>query len=799
MKFLKRFQTIVILLMIQLAITGFDSASYAERRETPMYSGELVIPGLKDEVTVFTDERGMPHIYAVNEHDLYLATGYITARERLWQMDLIRRSSAGRLSEIFGESYVQSDIFMRCLRIGENSEKILEKQPPEIIECLEAYTDGVNAFINSHKKHLPLEFRLLSYSPEEWTLKDVVNIVGNMGWNLTSRNLTSELFYYELAKKLGFEKAAQLIPGWKIEAPSIYPGFKLDSGVISETLALASSAEKQKELGIASFSGSNNWAVAGSRTETGMPLLSNDMHLPFGVPSIWMQVHQVVPEKLNVTGVLIPGEPFIIAGHNERIAWGMTNLMVDDLDLYAEKVNPGNHSQYSFNGRWTDMKVTTEIIRIRKQPCDTVRLRFTHRGPIISDYRNIHESSLSMRWSGNDPGNEIRSMYLINRAEDWDQFREGLSTFRAISQNFIYADIEGNIGLSSGGGIPLRKGDGCLIRNGETGEFDWRGYVPFDQLPYSYNPANGHVSSANNKTADDDYPYYISSEFVMPYRIIRIRSMLEEKERYGTEDFTRMINDQYSEYARLLTPYILKAAGSAVDLTVQESRILDTLSVWDHTMRCCLISPTIFECFRLCFRKNLLADELEGLYDNLYYMTGEYYMYRILTSGPDEWVNNINTPHSESFNDIILKSYREAVDSLNHSFGRNIEKWEYGKNHSVTFTHPLGSLRILDRLFSLNSRKYPVGGSDHTVSPYFSFGQILKVNHGSSQRHIFNTADWDESLTVIPGGESGVPSSEFYLSQVERYIAGEFYKDPFSENAVRSAAKYTLKLIPEKY
>ncbi|MBW6500435.1 MAG: penicillin acylase family protein [Bacteroidales bacterium] len=795
---LKKLHYSLLVIILPALITGFVSSTTEKRRSWSQYEGELVIPGLKEEVTVFTDERGMPHIYAGNEHDLYMVVGYISARERLWQMDLIRRSSTGRLSEIFGRSFVEADKLMRCLKISEKSEEILKIQPPEIMECLQAYADGVNAFIRRCHKDLPQEFRILTYSPEEWTLRDITNIVGYMGWNLTSRNLTSELFYHEVVKKLGIEKAVQLIPDWNVETDIIYPDFRLDDDLISEARSLISSFDRVGRFGIHSFSGSNNWAVSGSRTETGKPLLSNDMHLSLGLPGVWIQMHQVVKGRLDVTGVVIPGEPFVIAGHNERIAWGLTSLMVDDVDLFAEKINPENQNQYYFNGEWTGMTVRKEVITIRGRKNDTVEIRSTHRGPVIPGTANVNNSSLSMRWSGFDPSNEIRTAYLLNRAENWEDFREAISTFRTISQNFAYADVDGNIGLNTGGGIPVRKGNGALIRNGETDEFDWKGYVPFEQLPSSFNPPEGYVSSANNKTVTDDYPYYVSSEFVMPYRIKRIREMIEGKDMLCQEDFRRMVNDQHSVFASLLVPHILKLSERADDLNRTERDALEILSGWDYNMNKDLVAPAIFEHFRKSYKKNLLADELGELYDRLYYMTGEYYLYKLLVNGPDEWVDNINTPEKETPDDIIMQSFKESIAELAQNYGKHIDRWKWGKIHELTFTHPLGTVKILDFLFKLNSRRFGVGGSDHTVSPYFSFESEFKVGNGASVRHVLNTADWDESESVIPCGISGVPGSEFYLSQAEAYIEGKFYKDLFSENAVRSSAKYTLRLIPEK-
>ena len=781
------------------------------------YSGTEILKGLTDSVTVYWDERGMPHIYACNELDLYMATGYVTARERLWQMDLVRRSTSGRLSEIFGKSFVQADIFARCLRIRETAALIVAKEDPRILSCLQAYADGVNAWISSCEKHLPVEFRLLSYKPEPWSLEDMASIIGLMGWNLDCRNLSAELFVYQLINRVGIEKASSLIPDWQATEEVVYPDLEINDTVIARIEAMVSSITSLSELGVSAFSSSNNWAVSGSRSETGLPLLSNDMHLSLSSPGIWMQMHQVIPGVLNVTGVLIPGEPFIIAGHNENIAWGMTNFRVDAVDLFAEKLNPDNPDLYLFNGEWREMKTKREIISVRGGRHDTVTLRFTHRGPVISgcmdignlspkmqwlgyDYleglRDHEKSAISMRWSGFDESDEVGAVWLLNRAEGWTDFRKGVSMFRSISQNFIYADKSGNIGMSSGGAIPVRNGSAILIRSGETDACDWKGYVPFDLMPYSFNPATGEVSSANNKSTGDEYPWFISNCFELPYRVNRIREMLDEKDKLGMEDFCRMITDQHSDLARLVTPVILRLREKPGLLSTTAMTMLDTLAAWDYEMSPSLIAPALFEFFRISFRRNLLADELGDLYDRMWDISSEYYVYRILKEGPDEWVDDITTEGQETLEDIVLRSFTDAIASLEKKYGTNPAHWQWGRIHTVTFTHPLGSVRLIGLLWNLNSRKYPVGGSDHTVCPYFTYKPGFDAVNGASVRHIFNTADWDESLTVIPGGNSGVPASEFYLSQADAFIEGRFYKDHFTTEAVLSSAKYTLTLRP---
>lgn len=796
MKILKSILLSLLALIILAVVAGLILVSGIKRGALPDYEGEKILKGLTEEVVVYTDHRGMPHIYAQNEQDLYFAVGYIMAGERLWQMDLIRRATTGRLSEIFGRDYVQTDLFLRSLEMTAKSKMVLSNQDQVILESMQAYADGVNQYINEAGRKLPPEFRLLGYRPDPWKLEDIANIIGYMGWDLASDNLTSEIFYYRLTQKLGAEKAAGLIPDWKAVNSYVFPEFKLSNELLKNAQGFISSMDKLKALGIASFSGSNNWAVTGSRTETGKPVLSNDMHLSFGSPGIWIQMHQVVPGKLNVTGVIVPGQPMVVAGHNEKIAWGMTNLMVDDIDLFAEKINPENENQYFFNGEWKNMAVRNEIIKIKGGDADTLQIRYTHRGPVISGFRNIDDACLTMRWSGYDYSDEIKTVYLLNRASNWDEFRTAISHFRSVSQNFVYADVYGNIGLNTGGGIAIRKGSGTSIRNGETDEFDWKGYVPFEQLPFSYNPENGYVSSANNRTVPEDYPYYVGANFALPYRINRARQMLDEKEVFGFEDFKRMITDQHSDYGALLTPFILRLNDRKDELTAAEADALTTLAGWNYDMNAGLIAPSIFEFFRMSFGANLLFDELSDLSGQLYGVARDYYIYRILTTGPDEWVDNIDTPETETLEDIIFKSFRDCIASLTTRYGEDQSAWKWGNIHKIVISHPLGSaVPLIDKIFGFNSAAYPVGGSNHTVSPY-SYKPGFVVDHGASQRHIFNTANWDESLTVIPTGASGIPANEFYLSQTKAYVNKEFYKDAFSDDAVKAAAKYVMRLKP---
>lgn len=790
MKTLRKITIALISLILVVSVAGYIIITRVGNSGIPQYSGELIIDGLISGVNVIRDERGMPHIYAENEHDLYTVTGYIMAQERLWQMDLIRRATTGRLSEIFGEDYVETDLFLRTLKMSEKSRDVIENSDPEVLDCVTWFVEGVNRYIGDAGKNLPPEFKILGYEPEEWTMVHTINIIGYMGWDLAGGNLSGDIFLYRLFTEMGEERATALVPYLEYTDTPVYPGFSLTESQL-ETVASVSRAESQLQaLGVTPFCGSNNWVVSGEKSTTGKPLFSNDMHLGLSSPGIWIQMHQVIPGSLNVTGVLVPGEPFVVAGHNDNIAWGMTNLTVDDIDLFAETINPDNSNQYLFNGEWKDMEVRNEEIAVKKGETQSFPVRFTHRGPIISGFRDVNDVELSMRWSGYDPSNEITGVYLLNRASDWESFKEGIDEFRSVSQNFAYADINGNIGLHVGGGIPVRKGYGTMIRPGDTDEYDWKGYLEQDQLPFSYNPPEGTVSSANNKTTDDNYPYYIGAYFSIPYRINRIRQMLGEQEIFSVDDFKRMITDRHSDYARRLVPLLLECIDKSEEMNETEQMVLAELGKWDYDMNPDLITPTFFEYFKKNLAENLLKDDIGELYNQIYGTVRDYYLYRLMTEKRELFVDDVKTPEVEDLASIMRISYSATIAEMEAVYG-DVSAWKWGDIHGFTAAHPLSSVKILDRLFSLNSDLYRVGGSNHTVSPYSYSGNFV-VNHGASERHIFNTADWDESYTVIPTGISGVPGSQFYLSQTETYCTDGFYREPFSREAVESAARYRM-------
>jgi len=526
-------------------------------------------------------------------------------------------------------------------------------------------------------------------------------------------------------------------------------------------------------------------------------LLANDMHLGFNSPGIWYQMHQNVMGKLNVTGLVLPGQPFVIVGHNDSIAWGMTNVAVDDLDFYAEKLNEDS-TKYLLDGEWKDLLIKSEIIKTKEGEEIEKTLRFSHRGPIINEFKKGAEIPLSIHWLGNEMSNEIRSVFLLNRAKNWTDFRDAVKTMIAVSQNIVYADVAGNIGLQCSAGVPIRAGNGIQIYPGDSSKYDWTGLVPFEELPFEYNPERGYVSSANNKTVPDDYPHYIGVWFATSARIDRIREMLEDKQLLGTEDFEAMLRDVKSKKAEQTTPVFVAALKSETGLKETEKEALKKLEEWNFELTRESVAASVFEILYRKVCENLIKDDLTPeLFTALkgQRILLENLMLNIQSVKSSGWIDDKNTTETETFDDIVILSFKETVADLTAELGKNPEDWRWGKIHTLTIGHPLGAVDILDKAFNLNRGPFEVPGSYHTVSPYsYTYTNLYKVNHGASHRHIFDVGNWDASKTIIPTGTSGIPASEFYLDQTVMYLNNQYHADPFSKNEVEKSAKSRMKL-----
>ena len=770
------------------------------KKGLPDYNQNISIAGLEQKVTIYRDKYAVPHIYAENEHDLYLATGYCMAQDRMWQMDLIRRVSLGRLSEIFGEKMLKADILFRTLGISQKSKMVLSKASDEMIGHMEAYAEGVNYYIQEHKGNFPLEFNVLGYTPDVWEPIHTLNLIGYMAWDLAG-GWDSEIVISNLEKKLGVALIKEITPRFDKHG-SIFPDYVKAELIDKLHKDFVLSKDMISHLGVQVLKASNNWAVSGAKSTTQQPILANDMHLGLNSPGIWLQMHQNIKGKLNVTGVALPGAPFIICGHNDNIAWGMTNVMVDNLDFYVEKINPDNPDEYLYKEEWKKIITKKETINIKDKESKEIEIRYTGNGPIVSELKDdITDMVISARWQGFEYSNELLGIYEFNKAKDFEDFKAAAKEFVAVSQNIVYADKKGNIGLVCAAGIPVRpSNDGSKVQPGWTGEHEWKGVVPFDERPISYNPASGFVSSANYYTAEN-FPYYINKwGFCAPYRLDRINEILKSKDKFSVEDMKVMQLDMKSKLPELLIKGIIAETTKKPDLTKLEKDALKILKAWDFSMDAKSSAAAIFENFNLCFIENTFKDQMgDDLYQG-YIKNKQAVQIAVeqIWNTDSQWFDNINTDKKEAFTDIVQKSFSDSIVKLEKELGATADSWEWGKMHTFTLNHPLGSVKILDMVFNLNKGSYGLGGSLHTIPQYaYDFRKPFKVNHGPSQRHVYDISQWDNSFSVIPTGNSGIPASKHYCDQTELYVNGEFHVDYVSESLVKENAEYTMVLNNE--
>jgi penicillin amidase len=791
---------ISIAVILVLAIASiFIYGRMLSRQALPDYSKAFNIKGLTDSVWVYRDSFAMPHVYAKNAEDLYRVTGYLIAQDRLWQMDLLRHVTTGRLCEIFGKDLLQADILMRSLRIPEKSERIYAESTPEIKSIFEAYSDGINQYMEEHKDELPLEFSILGYKPEPWKPQHSFNLVGYMAWDLNG-SWIAEIVLHKLKNKFGRERVLELVPMFDSTLSVIFPEVLAGNMQDDWGSEMINANKRLQQLGLSVFYGSNNWAVNSSKSANGKPILANDMHLGLMAPGVWYQMHQVIDGELNVTGVMLPGAPFIISGHNNAVAWGMTNVMNDDIDFYSEELNPADSTQYKLDGQWKPLIQKHEKIAVKGGDTILKTLKFTHRGPIISELKNVHSEPISMHWLGNEWSDEIRAVYLLNRARNWDDFKNALSSFVAVSQNIVYADTAGNIGLYCAAGVPLRKGPAWEVLSGNTSDFDWKGMVPFDSLPHYYNPAAGIAASANNKTAPADYPHYISHWYDLPFRYNRIKNMLLETNKHTAESFKAIQTDFNSENVRFYLP----KAISVLENSVADGLERDALTIlknWNRSMDASEAAPAIYETFFSVFLKSLFEDEMgeemfkEFIGDKVLVRNA---IHRVWTTEKSSFMDNVSTTQiREDFSLLVYQSFRNAVMQLSEKYGEKTDRWKWGEMHQVVINHPLGTVKMLDKAFHLNRGPFEIGGSFHTVEPYsYKYAKPFESTHGASQRHVYMAGNWDESWTIIPTGISGVSSSPHYCDQTELYIHKKYRRDWFTREAVMQNAKYKVVIRP---
>jgi penicillin amidase len=758
--------------------------------------GKITVPGITKPVEIIRDAYGMPHIYAQTDADAYFALGYCIAQDRLFHMDLMRRAARGKLAEILGKDLVPVDRFFRTITAGKSCEEIAAAYKPETLSATKEYAAGVNYFIEHHKGPLPLEFTILGYEPEPWQPSDAVAVHYAMAENLNTA-FGVEMLHAAVLDKVGEEMAQEIFPNYADGYPTIVPQGSTALDFL-KTLNLA-----REIRGTEGGGASNSWVVAGKKSTTGKPILANDPHLGHRAPGIWYEAHIVSP-SMNVSGALFPGVPFVVIGANEHVAWGFTNVMADDADFYIEKINPDNPNQYEFMGSWQDMKIKEEVIKVKGADNVKLKVRLTRHGPIIdavNHYKEPKNTALSMRWTAYETLQTSPFMGL-NTAESVDDIEKAVADFKCPGQNWVYADDKGNIGFWAAVAIPIRDGfSGAVPVPGWDGKHEWKGYVPTEQQPHLKNPARGWIATANNKHVGDDYPYPISHYYTMPDRFVRIKEMITAKQKFGTQDFAKMQADFYVVLAKEWVPMMLASLSlSGTQFSENGKKAKAALKNWNFVAGAEDIAPTIFHATINAMVKNTFKKRLgEDLYGQ--YLKNKDVVFNamrnLIATGQSVWFDDPDTAEEEGINDIIGKSFTEAVLYLEEKMGSNVDDWKWGDLHTLTLYHPFGKSSSLMGYF-MNIGPNPMGGSLATVNPQpYKLSEPWEGYHGASLRYIVDFANRKNSRRVIPAGISGNFMSPHYDDQAELWRTGKYRPFVLDRKSVEADARYTLKMLPE--
>ena len=829
---LRRFVLVVAGLLVFVLIFLGALGVAIVRRSFPQTSGELILPGLQAPVEVYRDEMGVPHIYARTSQDLFMAQGYIHAQDRFWQMDVWRHIGSGRLSEMFGESQINVDMFLRTLGWERIAREELAQADPEMRLALQAYADGVNAYLAEHKgASLSLEYAVLKlinpqYTVEPWTPVNTLTWAKVMAWDLGG-NLDEEITRAVLYKLLGPEQAEFLYPPYPEDHPVIVPGFQPRAAAPGDditalpdvTAALTAIYDQVTALndllGVRGEGiGSNNWVIAGERTATGKPILANDPHLAIQMPSIWYEIGLHCVQKgpdcpYDVTGFSFAGAPGVIIGHNDRIAWGFTNVGPDVQDLYIEKINPDNPDQYEVNGQWVDMEIVTETIRVAGGEPVTLRVRYTRHGPIISDtYKplaNFAERSgvplpehyaIALRWTALDISHTFEAILQMNRAQNWEEFRAAAARFDVPAQNLVYADVEGNIGYQMPGRIPIRaKGDGRLPVPGWTDEYEWLGYVPFEELPHTFNPPSGYVVTANNAVVDKTYPYHLAREWAYGYRAQRIVDMIENAPGPITIEYIQtMQGDNRNLNAETLVPLLMQLSFS--DERLRRAQAL--FAGWDYQMHMDSAPAALFA----AFWKHLLAATFHDELPEKFQPTGGsrwFEVMRYLVEDPtNPWWDDVTTGEKEDRDTIFRRAFAAAVDELETTLGKNPAGWRWGDLHTATFRNQtLGKsgVKVIEALF--NRGPFPTSGGKSIVNATgWNARTSYEVTSLPSMRMIVDLADLSRSLSIHTTGQSGHAYHPHYIDMADMWRNIEYHPMLWDRTQVEEHAREVLRMVP---
>jgi penicillin amidase len=732
------------------------------RASLPQTDGNITVRGLGAEVEIIRDRNGIPHIRAQSDNDAYFALGLVHAQDRLWQMDVMRRLGAGRLSKVIGEATVEIDALFRTLGLYHLAELSFHELRPEVQAALIAYADGVNAGLAAYGATLPPEFLVLDYSPEAWVPADSL-VWGKLMAMRLSHDWRAELLRMRIAAALGPEALDLLFPAWDPAAPTTIANAGMPKAPTNLALPAGWPLDE-----IAVGGASNVWAIAGDRTASGKPLLANDPHLGVALPGTWYMARMEAPD-LDVTGATAPGVPFVILGHNRDIAWGFTTSEADVEDLFIETPDPADPARYLTPGGSEAFESREEAIGVSGQEPVLLTVRRTRHGPVVSDALNLNEDDRS-----DEPVLALSAPYLnpmdrspealwdLNRAGNWVEFEAALTEFTAAQQNIFYADTAGHIGFVSPGKLPIRAGgDGFLPADGASGRGDWTGFIPYDALPRAFDPTAGLLINANNRPVGPDYPYFIGRTWPPRYRAERAETLLDTATPQTTATSAAVQADTVSAMALDLLP-IMRHLAAPESAAARDALV--RLGAWDGTMAVERAEPLIFETWYRRLEAMLLGDELGDLY-------GEYRglnaatVKRVLTEDTG-WCDDRATAETEETCSVVAtRALDQALADIAESQGPDPAGWTWGATHRLTLSHRIvGRIPVLGDLFSLSC---PFSGGDDTLSRAASWSPRgpadFPVQHVASLRAVYDLADLDASLFAPATGQSGHPLSRHFL------------------------------------
>jgi len=803
---------------------------YLEARASlPQVDGQISVAGLSAPVSVIRDAQGVPHIRAANLHDLLFAQGYITAQDRLWQMDFLRRAAFGELAEVVGAAALEHDRRQRLLLFRSTVKGARDALPAATRDLLQDYSRGVNAFIASHRDRLPVEFRLLRYAPREWSPDDSLALGMFLHEMLTHGQYRRQLAREKILAKLGPELTADLYPNssWHDHPPgaegqdaeeektnedededddappvmrtAVEPSSV--EGLLATSHLQAGRRSKLRLYGLDGFGngllgGSNDWVVSGAHTVSGKPLLSNDMHLQQQMPSLWYEAQlesaagSPNTASFDVAGFTLPGMPLVLVGHNQRIAWGVTNLGADVEDLFIETFNA--QGEYQTPEGWKKPEIRRETIHVKGKPDVSFDVVVTRHGPVISDIIPGETRKVALQWAPlRDPAFVSFPFFELDSAQNWDEFRRAVALLGGPSLNFVYADVDGHIGYQAEGRIPLRTAPtNGLPVGGTDNAHEWTGVVPFDKLPSVFDPPSGIIATANARITPNKYPYLLSSEWMAPFRAERIYRVLQSGRKFAPEDMLALQMDVQSEFDHFCAERFVYGVDHAKQPSARARAAADLMRSWDGQITTNSAASTLTVAARTELWRMLLEPKLGADYKLYHWGMQSVALENILLRQPAGWL-----PANYANYDELLAATVEAVVGSAEA-PKSLGSWTWGKARPFRLEHPvLGEVPLLRHW--AGPGRYAAAGDGYTVKQ-MGHGESDRFQQAPSERMTVDFSNLDASTMNIVTGQSGELFSPHYLDQWQAWLEGRSFVFPFSDQAVQRARQHELRMEPTR-